>query len=188
MFADRLAFTRIPDFAALLETQRRLLESLARSTRIVADAARGCSEHQAALARLALNELTSCMLPAGAALAPASLREHTAGLGAFLERAGRETAALQRIMSESLLALLDETRRAWLRPNGAAGQPGVPSAPETMAAVPTSKPQAAALEATTTEPAPARVEEVTVVEEAADKSETPAATRPRRGRKSEAEA
>lgn len=71
MFADRLAFTRIPDFAALLETQRRLLESLARSTRIVADAARGCSEHQAALARLALNELTSCMLPAGAALAPA---------------------------------------------------------------------------------------------------------------------
>lgn len=91
-------------------------------------------------------------------------------------------------MSESLLALLDETRRAWLRPNGAAGQPGVPSAPETMAAVPTSKPQAAALEATTTEPAPARVEEVTVVEEAADKSETPAATRPRRGRKSEAEA
>lgn len=154
-----------PDLAALLAVQQRLFEAFARSGRIVAEAARGCAERQAAIARMTLDDLLAGSLPGEPA---ASLQERAARLGSLLEQIGREVGALQRILAEAQLAMLEELRRAW--------QPAVEAAAEgerMPAAEPTPTAEAPVAEAPVTEAPTAAAERHAVPTVAA---ETPAAT------------
>lgn len=109
-----------PDLAALFEAQQRLFEAFARSGRIVAEAARGCAERQAAIARMTLDDLFASGLAGEPGASPPSLQERAARLGSLLEQIGREVGALQRILAEAQLAMLEELRRAWQPAVGAA--------------------------------------------------------------------
>ncbi|MCS6780669.1 MAG: hypothetical protein NZ555_13320 [Geminicoccaceae bacterium] len=144
-----------PDLAALLAVQQRLFEAFARSGRIVAEAARGCAERQAAIARMTLDDLLAAGLPGEPAANLASLQERAARLGSLLEQIGQEIGALQRILAEAQLAMLEELRRAWQ-----------PTVAETAAAEPATAPAA--------EPAPV-ASAAAPVAETAGPAESPAA-------------
>lgn len=148
-----------PDLAALLAVQQRLFEAFARSGRIVAEAARGCAERQAAIARMTLDDLLAAGLPGEPAANLASLQERAARLGSLLEQIGQEIGALQRILAEAQLAMLEELRRAWQ-----------PTVAETAAAEPATAPAA--------EPAPVASAAAPVAETAGSAASPAAADGP----------
>ncbi|MCX7630557.1 MAG: hypothetical protein N2038_09935 [Geminicoccaceae bacterium] len=192
MFAPLPTPAGVSEIARLLEVQRRMIEALGHGTRILADATRGCAEHQTVIARLALLEFAARVPALGAVFCYADMRERTAELGSLVARLGREAAALQRIVNETQLALLDETRRLWLGPRAAPPQSPASEEPAPGARPAAAEPEAAAAEtpAVPVEAVSPEIEATSAppVEPEVREEETAGSTRARRGRKSSAEA
>lgn len=172
------------DLGALLSAQERLIEACARSGRILAEAARDCAERQAAIGRSTLRDLWSAGplgLPAATPGEPASLPLER--LGGLVQAIAGELGAMQRILAEAQLAVLEELRRA-LAPErpaepAAAAEPAPPAAPAEPPAAVAAPPAEAAEPAVVEAAAPAEPPLV-----AAAAAGEPG--RPRRARKVEA--
>lgn len=120
------------DLAALLQVQRRVLDAVARSGRILAEATRDCAERQAEFGRAALRDLWAAVPAAARTLAAGELpRPAVEPWGAIALQFGEQLVGLQRILLEAQLALLEELRRAL-----AADAPAAPEASSTDEASP----------------------------------------------------
>jgi hypothetical protein len=118
------------DLGELLSTQQRLLEAFARTSRIVAEAARGCAERQAELTRAALHDLLAGTPLAGGVPSTDALQEQVGRMAALLERIGQEVGQMQRIVVEAQQAVLAELGRALETASGRAPEAAPAAAPD----------------------------------------------------------